>query len=326
MASFGEILKRERELRGISLREISEATKISIRHLDALEDSRIADLPGGLFNKGFIRAYALHVGIDPDEMVNNYLYDVGQMEEQDPLESLRALIPVEQNSPVGRWRQWVVLGAIFGGGLLLLAGPSFWPLRDRSPTAPVAILSAEPDPDPAAAIGTTVQEDAGGRESEPPADVPAAGEPLANGRPEIPANREPAMEEAAEPVVQPDPPPAARSNPAPDRTDLTFEMEMRHPARVRILCDGNEVLNKRLGTGERRLFTCRDLRLSASDAAALRYRVNDNAWVIPDDTGSPLENLHFTPAAFPNRAPGDDAAAGTAGTPAGTAPWTEEEV
>ena len=58
MASFGEILKRERELRDISLREIADATKIHIRYLEALEANRFDSLPGGVFNKGFIRAYA----------------------------------------------------------------------------------------------------------------------------------------------------------------------------------------------------------------------------------------------------------------------------
>jgi cytoskeletal protein RodZ len=76
MASFGETLKRERELREISLRQISEATKISIRYLEALEQNRFELLPGGLFNKGFIRAYATYVGLDGESMVNTYLHQI----------------------------------------------------------------------------------------------------------------------------------------------------------------------------------------------------------------------------------------------------------
>ena len=76
MAKFGETLKRERELREISLRQISEATKINIRFLEALEANRFDGLPGGLFNKGFIRAYAKFVGIDGEAMVNSYLQDL----------------------------------------------------------------------------------------------------------------------------------------------------------------------------------------------------------------------------------------------------------
>lgn len=73
MSSFGETLKRERELRQISLREIAEATKINLRYLDALERDDFRHLPGGVFNKGFVRAYAQFIGIDPETMVTAYL-------------------------------------------------------------------------------------------------------------------------------------------------------------------------------------------------------------------------------------------------------------
>jgi cytoskeletal protein RodZ len=73
MSSFGETLKRERELRQISLREISEATKISLRYLDALEKDDFRHLPGGVFNKGFVKAYAQFIGIDPEAMAMAYL-------------------------------------------------------------------------------------------------------------------------------------------------------------------------------------------------------------------------------------------------------------
>lgn len=73
MASFGETLKRERESRNISLREIAETTKINIRHLEALEADRFTALPGGVFNRGFVRAYADYLGIDADTAVRQFL-------------------------------------------------------------------------------------------------------------------------------------------------------------------------------------------------------------------------------------------------------------
>ncbi len=76
MASFGETLKRERELREITLREISDATKVNIRYLEALEQNRFEILPGGVFNKGFIRAYATYIGLDREKMVNAYLDEI----------------------------------------------------------------------------------------------------------------------------------------------------------------------------------------------------------------------------------------------------------
>ena len=73
MPSFGEEFKRERELRQISLREVAEATKISLRHLEALERNEFDQLPGGVFNRGFVRAYAEFIGVSPENMVNAYL-------------------------------------------------------------------------------------------------------------------------------------------------------------------------------------------------------------------------------------------------------------
>lgn len=73
--SFGEELRRERELRRISLREIAQATKINIRYLEAMERNDFAYLPGGLFNRGFVRAYCKHIGVDPEVMVNAYLLE-----------------------------------------------------------------------------------------------------------------------------------------------------------------------------------------------------------------------------------------------------------
>lgn len=78
MASFGENLRRERELRGIGLREIADATKISIRFLQALEQDRVEILPGGLFRRTFVRQYAKHVGLDADRLVAEFLYAHGE--------------------------------------------------------------------------------------------------------------------------------------------------------------------------------------------------------------------------------------------------------
>ncbi|MCI0444470.1 helix-turn-helix domain-containing protein [bacterium] len=72
MVSLGEELKRERELREISLREISEATKISIRILEAIEKNNFQALPGGIFNRNFLRAYAEFIGIDSENVVRKY--------------------------------------------------------------------------------------------------------------------------------------------------------------------------------------------------------------------------------------------------------------
>ena len=73
VTAFGERLRRERELRGISLDEISSATKIGTRLLRALEKGQLDLLPGGIFNKGYVRAYARHLGLDEEQAVADYL-------------------------------------------------------------------------------------------------------------------------------------------------------------------------------------------------------------------------------------------------------------
>jgi hypothetical protein len=72
VATFGEKLRQQREQRGISLEAISKTTKISTRLLRALEDERFDQLPGGVFNKGFVRAYARQVGLDEEEALGDY--------------------------------------------------------------------------------------------------------------------------------------------------------------------------------------------------------------------------------------------------------------
>lgn len=65
-------------MRGVSLDDIAEATKIGTRLLRALEDERFELLPGGIFNKGFVRAYAKYLGLSEDEMVADYLQAAGE--------------------------------------------------------------------------------------------------------------------------------------------------------------------------------------------------------------------------------------------------------
>jgi cytoskeletal protein RodZ len=73
MGRFGEELRKERISRGIALEEITEATKISSRHLLALEEEQFRQLPGGVFNKGIVRSYARVVGLDEDAWVGRFM-------------------------------------------------------------------------------------------------------------------------------------------------------------------------------------------------------------------------------------------------------------
>jgi cytoskeletal protein RodZ len=73
MGNFGDTLRQEREFRGITLDAITRVTKISNRHLVALEQEHFNALPGGVFNKSMVREYARVVGLDQDEWVKRYL-------------------------------------------------------------------------------------------------------------------------------------------------------------------------------------------------------------------------------------------------------------
>jgi cytoskeleton protein RodZ len=73
MGDFGDKFRKAREKKELSLDDVSNVTKINARMLRAIEEENFDDLPGGVFNKGFIRAYAKHLGLDAEEAVTDYL-------------------------------------------------------------------------------------------------------------------------------------------------------------------------------------------------------------------------------------------------------------
>ena len=73
MGNFGEDLRKERLARGFALEDISAVTKISQRHLIALEQERFRLLPGGILSKGIVRGYASAIGLDPQEWTERFL-------------------------------------------------------------------------------------------------------------------------------------------------------------------------------------------------------------------------------------------------------------
>jgi hypothetical protein len=95
VGAFGNKLRRQREQRGIALDAISNSTKISTRMLRALEDEHFDQLPGGVFNKGFVRAYARQVGLDEEEAITEYLAALRESQIQ-----AQAILP-DFRSPAG---------------------------------------------------------------------------------------------------------------------------------------------------------------------------------------------------------------------------------
>src|SRR3972149_288996 len=70
---FGKKLRDARERRGITLRQIANATKISVVALEALERNDFRRLPGGIFSRAFVRSYALEVGLEPDQAIQEFV-------------------------------------------------------------------------------------------------------------------------------------------------------------------------------------------------------------------------------------------------------------
>jgi cytoskeletal protein RodZ len=112
--SFGAWLRRQREMRDISLREIAESSKISLRYLEALEGDRFDVLPAPVFAKGFLREYAKFVGLSPDEVVNYYL--VAQQGSTPPEEAAPAA-----PQPRGLVADWTY-GLLLALGVCVLLG------------------------------------------------------------------------------------------------------------------------------------------------------------------------------------------------------------
>ena len=152
-ASFGRWLRRQREVRKIALREVAETTNISIRYLEALEDDRFEALPAPVFAKGFLREYARYVGLDPDEVVNNYLdarHDATAEEAQRAAESNGARDRQRRGRALGGWVAAAVAIGLLGAGFgAYRAG---WLRREPAPSPPPHRAAPAPAlPAPAAA-------------------------------------------------------------------------------------------------------------------------------------------------------------------------------
>ncbi len=154
----GEFLRRERELRHISLDDVAGRTKISRRYLEAIEESRYDRLPGETFVRGFIRSYAKSVGLDPDETM--LVYNQACMAREPPPPRVDR-IPIEPQPGSTRPLLWllvtglVIVGGAFFGIVGHLDAPSLprlrWPsqaeVAKTSGAAAPLILTAAADSD-----------------------------------------------------------------------------------------------------------------------------------------------------------------------------------
>jgi cytoskeletal protein RodZ len=115
--TFGERLKRERELREVTLKEIASATRIAQKFLDALENEEWNKLPGGVFGRGFVRSIARYLGLSEENLLSDYDLARGESSAP-PLQKTEERIP----SPP-KWIPAIaavlliaaLVGVVFGG-------------------------------------------------------------------------------------------------------------------------------------------------------------------------------------------------------------------
>jgi cytoskeleton protein RodZ len=265
--SFGTWLRRQRELREISLRDVADRTKISLRYLEAMEEDRFDLLPAPVFAKGFLREYARYVGLSPDEVVNHWLA-VQQAGERPEGED-------EEASPRGARRLSRIL--LLLALLVLGAVVAFLVYRQQHPaaarpagpagevgSAPLGPASVVPPPAPSSATASPTS-----ATSSPSATAHLAG-PAA-----LPAGPGAATAAAA---LQPPPAPETEAPPAPLEVNLDFSRECW----VDALIDGKKRIAEQRVAGEAlRLPAQKTVQLTLGDAGAAEVQVNGASLPLP---------------------------------------------
>jgi len=246
--TFGGSLKREREMRGVTLDEISSATRIATRFLQALENEKWDQLPGGVFNRGFVRAVARFLGLDEESIVAEYTMAVGD----------RQSVPVwtgrpPKVTPDQPWLAWAITAVLI---LALLAGGWFGVRRLMAWRA--SKRSAQTVASAAASTGASTA-------SMPPsASGPATGNSLSSAPVAADASPIQATDSAST---------SASASPPVDLFELKIEAGKK--TKVTVNADANRVFSGTMKPGENRTFSAKDrFEVSAKDAGALLLEMN----------------------------------------------------
>jgi cytoskeleton protein RodZ len=231
MGSFGERLRREREMRGITLNEIGESTKISRRHLESLEKEDFESLPGGIFNKGFVRAYARYLGIDEEQAVADY--SAAADEQEEPEDKFPLEIHPEPDPKLNPKRSTLPLILALLALLAVLA--VFWArnkgrlLENTDNTGSTPAGAASPGATPAVTRPSPPPET--------PAPSPAAATPVARLDPSA-ASKNPSQVQVS-----------ATKAPTPEHT-FSVVVTAKEDAWVLLKADGKTVISRMLNAGE----------------------------------------------------------------------------
>ena len=255
---FGSRLREARERRGVTLRQIANATKISVGQLDSLEKNNISKLPGGIFSRAFVRSYALEVGLDPETTIQDFIA-------QFPHDSVTIGHPasdrVEDNDALEGHRRmagtflWLLVVSVPVAAAVL-----YFSVTNRlvapPPTAEKTVAAPTHQAPAVAAVST----------SEPPA---PASSPTSAGVPAAPPNVAPDRPGSGAVAL------AAPAATPPVGEVLLVGLSVRRPCWVSASVDGQKVIDRLLEVGERRtLEVRRELVITAGDASAVALIFN----------------------------------------------------
>ena len=160
MGELGDLLRKTREDKGLSLKQAEEATRIRQEFLQALEDEEFERLPAPVYVKGFLRNYAVFLGLDAQQLVSLY-----QEPEATPIATTAPAVLNEPLEPMRLRRLWPLAALAVAAALLVAAwwgyqryfgasGPLRFGQPVATPTAVPTATSVPPSPTPAAPTPT----------------------------------------------------------------------------------------------------------------------------------------------------------------------------
>lgn len=258
--NFGDHLRLAREGRGITLREISARTRIALRTLEALEHNEIGKLPGGIFSRAFVRAYANEVGLDADDAVRMFV-------QQFPIDHVTAGSTDAVEGEIGRGqealRQRQRLGLLLTAAIgIPLVGLAFYLVSSARRPASAADLAAT-----SAASATppktsdSANANASARAVATPISTSATSASAPANGPTTTAN---AVNTAS---------PRAGTLPTPDT--LRIMVAADGPCWVRLRGDGNVHFQGLMQAGDKQTGDAKDnVDIVIGDAAMFRYSIN----------------------------------------------------
>ena len=138
MPTLGQELKRLREGRGISLHQISDATHIGVRFLQSIEGDTYGILPGGIFNRAFVRKFAAKVGMDEEEALSLYEKQIEESGgEEGPRNNYLRAEEFEEKKASHNWLGTAILLAVLGAGLY--AATTFFKKQSAPPDKAILV-------------------------------------------------------------------------------------------------------------------------------------------------------------------------------------------